>query len=301
MESQRSTFNTTFWVEGDGLDPDEFTRVVGIQPARTTRKGELSPHPASRAIGKKSPTTSWEINFERESSNMDREVQQMLAMVWEKRDPIRECVLDKLGIVMGLRSTPTIPEQCVDPAYDLSVETIQKLASLGCDFSMDDVYDYRPPLPVPVDLEGWQGDEPFLTTSGWVGGEGFDLPEWKACVKDVSTNPPDNGKGSCVEVPQSQGEVPGLSWQLTRTSRYYSTDEAVREVLAPLWTNRAAIQAYLTKRPRVMGNVRCRVKIVEDRTVYELLPATLQQLACFGWAFRFEVRNYALEDEDEDD
>jgi len=299
MQPKSPTFNTTFWVEGDGLDPDEFTRFVGIQPTEITRKGKLSPHPASRAIGRKSPTTSWEINFERESSNMDTEVQQMLALLWEKRNEIREYVQHRPAVRSGLRSTPTIPEACLPPAYDLSAETIQKLAYLGCDFSMDDVYDYRPPLPLPSHLEGWSEDNPFLTTSIWVGGEGFDLEEWKACVKDIRPDPPENGKGSWLEVPQSQAEFP-LLWQLTRSSRYYSTDEAVREILGPLWARREAINAYLTQRPRVTGNVRCRVEIVEDRTVYELLPATLQQLAFFGWAFRFEVRNYALEEEDED-
>ncbi len=166
---------------------------------------------------------------------------------------------------------------------------------------MDDVYDYRPPLPLPSRLEGWTEGNPFLTTSIWVGGEGFDFEEWKACVKNSSPEPPENGKGCYVEVQQTQGEVPDLSWELTRTSRYYSTDEAVREVLAPLWAKREAIQAYLGKRPGVTGKVQCRVEIVEDRTVYELLPTTLQQLASFGWAFSLEVLNYRQEDAEEDE
>lgn len=300
MEQEHSYFNTTFWVVGDKLDPDEFTRMVDIQPTETTRKGELSPHPAARAKGWKSPATSWTRNFKHSSDCMDEEVQKILKVIWEKRDHILDYVRDKSNVQVGVMSTPHIYDNGVEPRYDLSVDTIQKLAYFGCKFWMDDVYDYRPPLPVPAHLEGWQGDEPFLTTSVWVGGEGFDLPEWKACVKEMSAEP-ENGKGSCVEVPQSQAEFPGFSWQLTRTSRYYSTDEAVREVLAPLWTRREAIKTYLTKRPRVTGNVRCRVEIVEDRTVYELLPATLQQLAFFGWAFRFEVLNYRQADAEEDE
>ena len=300
MQQERSTFNTTFWVRGDALDPGEFTRVIGIQPAQTRKKGELSSHPTLRAIGRKNLDTSWCINLRRQSDNMDAEVQQMLRLLWEKRDRIRDYVRDKSDVEVEVSSTPTIPEQCFAPVYDLSVQTVQKLAYLGCIFWMDDVYDYRPPLPLPSHLEGWSEDNPFLTTSIWVGGEGFDLEEWKACVKDIRPDAPENGKGSWLEVPQSQAEFPGLSWQLTRSSRYYSTDEATREVLAPLWTNRDAIRAYCARRPGVTGCVQCRVEIVEDRTVYELLPATLQQLAFFGWAFRFEVRNYALEEEDED-
>ncbi len=300
MEQEGPTFNTTFWVEGDGLNPDEFTGVIGIQPTETTRKGELSPHPAARAKGWKSPTTSWSMNFERPSDRMDEEVQKILDVIWEKRDHILDYVRDKSDVKVGVTSTPHIYEDGVEPVYDLSVDTIQKLAYIGCDLGMDDVYDYRPPLPLPPHLEGWSDDSPFLTTSVWVGGDGFDLAEWRACVKELAGEPLDNGKGNPVDFPPDQGEFPaGPAWNLTRTSRYYSTDEAIREVLAPIWAKREAIQEYLTKRAGVMGNVRCRVEIVEDRTVYELLPATLQHLAFFGWAVRMDVLNYKQEEEDE--
>ena len=300
MEQERSYFNTTVWVEGDGLDPDEFTRMVDIQPTETTRKGELSPHPAARAKGWKSSGTSWKINFERPSDRMDEEVQKILDVIWGKRDRILNYVRNKPDVRVAVMSTPHIYEDGVEPVYELSIDTIHKLAYLRCEFGMDDVYDYRPPLPLPSHLEGWSDDSPFLTTSVWVGGDGFDLAEWRACVKELAGELLDNGKGNPVDFPPDQGEFPaGPAWNLTRTSRYYSMDEAIREVLAPIWAKREAIQEYLTKRAGVMGNVRCRVEIVEDRTVYELLPATLQQLAFFGWAVCLDVRNYKQEEEDE--
>jgi len=300
MEQESPTINTTFWVEGDELDPDEFTQVTAIQPVRTTKKGELSPYPVLRAKGRKSPTTSWSINFKHPSYSIDTSVQEILGVIWEKRDHILNYVRDKPNVQVGVRSTPTIYEHCSEPVYDLSVATIQKLAYIGCNFGMDDVYDYRPPLPLPSHLEGWSEDNPFLTTSVWVGGEGFDLAAWEACVKELAIKPLDNGKANPVDFPPDQGEFPmGPAWNLTRTSRSYSMDEAMREVLAPIWTKREAIQEYLAKRAGVMGTVRCRIEIVEERTVYELLPATLQQLAFFGWAVSLDVRNYKQEEEDE--
>lgn len=300
MEQANPSINTTFWVEGDGLDPDEFTRKVCITPTEMTRKGELSPHPAARAIGRKSPATSWTINFRRQSYCMDKEVQEILGVMWEKRELILDYVRTRPDVTVEVSSTPTIFENCSDPKYDLSVDTIRELAYLGCKFWMDDVYDYRPPLPLPSYLEGWSDDSPFLTTSVWVGGEGFDLAEWKACVKALAVEPQDHGTGNPVGFTPDQGEFPaGPSWNLTRTSRYYSTDEAIREVLAPIWAQREAIQEYLTKRRGVKGHVRCRVEIVEDRTVYELLPATLKELAFLGWAVSMKVLNYVQEKDDE--
>lgn len=296
MIQEPSTFNTTIWVLGDGLNPDEFTRVVGIPPTEITRKGEISPHPAARAKGWKSPVTSWQVNINRPAYHMDEEVQNILEVIWAKRDQILVYMRKQPDVQIGVKSTPHIYEGGEELVYELSLHTIRKLAYMGCNFGMDDVYDYRPPLRRPSYLEGYSDDNPFLTTSTWIGGEGFDLVAWKACVKNLPFELLNNGKEKPIDFSSTLGEFPpGPSWNMTQTSRYYSTDEAICEILNPIWVQREAVHEYLIKRPGVMGNVRCRVEIVEDRTVYELLPATIQQCAYFGWSVRFDILNYKQE------
>lgn len=297
MEDDRPTINTTFWVVGDGLDLDVFTTEIGVQPTFVMKKGELSSHPTLQSLGKKNPATMWEINHKGLSYSMNESIQKILDLIWEKREHILDYLRDKPNVQVGVRSTPHIYEKGVDPEYALSVDTIHKLIYLRCEFSMDDVYDYRPPRPLPPQLEGWNDDNPFLTTSVWVGGAGFDLVEWEACVRDLAVVPQEMSQ--TVESLQDHGDTTGRSWHLVRTSRCYSTDEAVQEVLAPLWARREAIKTYFSQRPGVMGRVRCLVEIVEDRTVYELLLPTLQQLAFLGWAVCLDVHNYRQEDDDE--
>ncbi len=141
MEDAKPTINTTFWLEGDRLDLDFFTTEIGIQPTYTMKKGWLSSNPTLRESGHKNPSTMWEINHKFQSYSMDEGVQKVLSIIWEKRDQILDYVRDSADVEVGIRSAIWIYED--RPVYDLSADTIQRLAYLECNFCIDDVYDMR--------------------------------------------------------------------------------------------------------------------------------------------------------------
>ncbi len=141
MGDAKPTINTTFWVEGDGLDPDVFTMGIGIQPTYTMKKGRLSSNPTLRESGHKNPSTMWEINHKFQTYSMDEGVKEVLNVIWEKRDVILDYVRDHVDVEVGIRSAIWIHED--RPVYDLSANTICRLAYLECEFCIDDVYDMR--------------------------------------------------------------------------------------------------------------------------------------------------------------
>ena len=129
---------TGFWIEGNELDPDEFTRLVGIQPYRTGKKDEISSHPAAAKLGVINSATFWFIEVERNTYSMDEGIQEVLGSIWLHRERILEYVHTRPSVKMGVTSTIHMYQD--RPVYDISPDSIKKLADLGCGFMINDIY-----------------------------------------------------------------------------------------------------------------------------------------------------------------
>ena len=140
-ESTSPEIRWHFRVEGDELDPEEFTRLVGIQPIAYGKKGEPSPHPSLQKLGHTIPETFWEIKITRNSYSTDEGMQELWGLIWEKREAIVEYLQGRPEVHIGVLVGVTIYED--RPVYELSPDTIKKLAYLGAKFVMDDIYDLR--------------------------------------------------------------------------------------------------------------------------------------------------------------
>lgn len=138
MTSRSPVIWTKLCIEGDELDPDEFTRLVGVQPNRTGRKGQLSANPMAAKLGVRIPQTFWCIEVEHNSYSMDEGIQVLLARIWPHRDKILEYVKHRPTVEMGINSTIHIDED--RPVYEISLDSIKKLAELGCRFMLNDIY-----------------------------------------------------------------------------------------------------------------------------------------------------------------
>lgn len=138
MSSRAPVIRTEFFIEGDELDPDEFTRLLEIRPYRTGKKGELSSHPAAARQGVKNSSTFWFIEVEQNSYDMDEGVQTLLAQVWPHRDKIKEYLKTRPTVTVGMNTTIHIDKD--RPVYEISLDSIKKLAELECRFMLNDIY-----------------------------------------------------------------------------------------------------------------------------------------------------------------
>jgi hypothetical protein len=138
MPSKAPIISTKFCIEGEELDPSEFTQIVGVQPNRTGKKGELSPNPMAAKIGVRIPQTFWCIEVERNSYSMDEGIQAVLAQIWPHREKILEYVKGRPSLEMGVNTTIHMDED--RPVYEISLDSIKKLAELGCPFMLNDIY-----------------------------------------------------------------------------------------------------------------------------------------------------------------
>jgi len=141
MDSESPTILTRFWVVGDELDPDEFTRLVRLQPTASGRKGDPSANPNARKLGRTVPSTFWLIEVERTSYSTDEGIQEILSLIWSRRDDIVEYFKTRRSVKAGFTCVVRIYKD--RPVYEVSRDSICKLAYLGCEFGMDDIYDFR--------------------------------------------------------------------------------------------------------------------------------------------------------------
>jgi hypothetical protein len=138
MSSKAPCIRTEFWIEGDELDPDVFTHLVGVQPSKIGRKGELSANPMAAERGVRIPQTFWCIEVEHTSYSMDEGIQVLLAQIWPSREKVLDYIKTRPSVTVGMNSTIHIDED--RPVYEISLNSIKKLAELECRFMLNDIY-----------------------------------------------------------------------------------------------------------------------------------------------------------------
>ena len=138
MPSKAPCIRTEFWVEGDELDPDVFTHLVGVQPSKIGRKGELSANPMAAKRGVRIPQTFWCIEVEHPSYSMDEGIQVLLAQIWPHREKVLQYLKTRPTVAVGMNSTIHVHED--RPVYEVSLDSIKKLAALECRFMLNDIY-----------------------------------------------------------------------------------------------------------------------------------------------------------------
>jgi len=138
MGCEKPHITTKFWVEGDELKPDELTRLIGIQPTRSGEKGELSPYPAARQRGKMNSTSFWGIEIERDSLTIEEGIQEILSLIWDRREVVVDYLENKPTVDASVLLVVHYSDN--PPKYEVSRDSVQKLAALGISFGMDDIY-----------------------------------------------------------------------------------------------------------------------------------------------------------------
>lgn len=138
MSPRAPVIRTEFWIEGNELDHEEFSRLVGFQPVRSGTKGDLSSNPMAATRGVRVPETYWLIEVERNSYSMDEGIQEMLTQIWPHREKVLEYLKIRPRVEMGITVVIHIDED--RPVYEISPDSIRKMADLGCSFMIDDIY-----------------------------------------------------------------------------------------------------------------------------------------------------------------
>ena len=98
----------------------------------------MSDHPAAARQGVRNRATFWFIEVERNSYSMDEGIQAVLAQIWPHREKVLEYVKSRPALEMGVNTTIHMHED--RPVYEISLDSIKKLAELGCPFMLNDIY-----------------------------------------------------------------------------------------------------------------------------------------------------------------
>jgi uncharacterized protein DUF4279 len=126
--------STHFYISGWDLDPDACTVEVGLEPSDVWRQK----HDELRARAD-IPSVSWNIRRVRtDSYSVGESVDEILDLVWSSRERVKTFVNGK-NVLVGVACSVTI--QSDRPVYELSANTIRRLAELGCEFTLD-IIDY---------------------------------------------------------------------------------------------------------------------------------------------------------------
>lgn len=138
ISSKAPVIRTEFWIEGDELDPDEFTRLIGVQPSRIGRKGALSANPMAAKRGVRIPQTFWFIEVEHNSYSMNDGIQALLTQIWPHREKLLEYLKTRPTVTVGINTTIHMDED--RPVYEITLDSIRKMAALECGFAINDIY-----------------------------------------------------------------------------------------------------------------------------------------------------------------
>ncbi len=122
-------------MQGDGLDPDECTRLTGLSPTKVEVKGQL--RPAGRPPVR---VTTWGISIEKTNSySIDEVLTELIDLIWPQREAIIEYLANHpVSAIFAVNAT-LYKER---PEYCLGGETLRRLAYFGVDFCLD-IFDYR--------------------------------------------------------------------------------------------------------------------------------------------------------------
>jgi len=131
QKSKEPQISACFVISGNGFNTDECTRAIGREPTEIghPKEGERP----------EINDTEWIIDTGKlKLYSVDEVVSSLMEDVWPHRERI-ETFLKQTALKGSFCCFVTIFEE--RPLYELSEETMRKMAALGCDFSMD-IYDY---------------------------------------------------------------------------------------------------------------------------------------------------------------
>ena len=137
--------SVTFSIHGGDFDPDDCSAKIGREPTEIWRqkRSDLAVRPDLAGLAW-ILATPWAPQ-----DSVDEAVRALLDEIWGHRDEVLAYVQrHALSIVVEC----SVRIWSLDPLYNLTVETIQRLAHLGAEFALG-LYDYR---------EEDESDEPAL-------------------------------------------------------------------------------------------------------------------------------------------
>ena len=124
-----------FVIGGMDIDPDEVTAAVGLEPTKVWHAPEVT-----RRHAPDINTVEWQVALHHQRSySTDEVVAAVLDTIWPQRDRI-VAYLVRSGTNASMCCSVLIDED--RPVYELSAESVRRLAALGCEFGLD-IFDDR--------------------------------------------------------------------------------------------------------------------------------------------------------------
>ena len=128
---------TTFVISGADLDPAGCTRRIGLEPTDVCAEAKVT----GRLVPSGEPYVRkpyWSIEFPKQKSySTDEGLTRLLDLLWPKRVQIVE-YLGQTGYKAAFVSSVTIEED--RPLYELSAETLKRLAYFNVGWGLDVIY-----------------------------------------------------------------------------------------------------------------------------------------------------------------
>lgn len=128
---------TTFVITGANLDPADCTRSIGLEPTDVCAEPKVT----GRLVPSGEPYVRkpyWSIELKKQQSySTDEELKRLLDLLWPKRAEIVG-YLEATGYEATFTSSVTIHED--RPLYELSAETLKRLAYFDVEWVLDVIY-----------------------------------------------------------------------------------------------------------------------------------------------------------------
>lgn len=132
METSAPRLSTAFVISKHDLEVEACTAAIGIEPTTVWRQrhAHLTDHPDI-------PNTNWIVEIRhRELDDVNEAVDELLDLIWPRRAEIR-AYLHHSGAMASVVCAVHLGNNDERPVYELSAQTIKRLAELECDFSLD--------------------------------------------------------------------------------------------------------------------------------------------------------------------
>ena len=119
-EPMRKRYSAWFRIYSDEISPDEMTRLLGMEPSLTQRKGE------ERGRGLRWSQNMWNYDAEEGQDDLENQIRSLTETFRAKKDVLAS-LHDKVSVIFWCACFSSDPETSVT----LSPQTLSAMGSLG--------------------------------------------------------------------------------------------------------------------------------------------------------------------------
>ena len=134
-----------------------------------------------------------------------------------------------------------------------------------------------------------ESSAPKISASFVLSGDDFDAD---ACSNAIGLLSTDVWRQSRPEL-RDRPELNNMNWSYgIEITTSFSTNDVVAKIVGEIWSRKEAVLEF-AKLNNLSASLCCNITIHENRSVYELMPETMRQLADLNAEFLIDIFDYS--------